>query len=408
MTYQETVNYLFTLYPNLAKNGWDAYKPGLERVLELAKKTDNPHLKYPIIHIAGTNGKGSVSNILTSILMEAGFKVGLFTSPHLIDFSERIRVNGEPIAQQYVIDFVAKYDEVYKNTQPSFFEFTNMMAFKYFEDCKVDIAIIETGLGGRLDSTNICKPILSVITNIGMDHQKFLGNTIPKIASEKAGIIKSNTPVVIGETQVETTPVFIESAKNNNAPIAWADQQDKVCFKTDLLGMYQTKNIQTSYYAIQELIKQGWEIPIESIKNGVSRVYANTNFAGRWQQIRTSPKVIIDTGHNVEGIKMILSQLKDEKTNITMILAFASDKDISEIFTLLPKTYRYVFTTVPNARMLSSDELLQKANEQNLSATELNSIEKAYSFALNNSTKKDVIFVGGSNYLIGEFLKIIE
>lgn len=406
MNYTETVNYLFALYPNLANNGWGAYKPGLERVYALSNLIDNPQKKYPIIHIAGTNGKGSVTHILASVLQQSGYKVGIFSSPHLIDFRERIKVNGELIPEQYVEDFVAQNDEKFKSVGPSFFEYTTMMAFDYFYHQKVDIAIIETGLGGRLDCTNIVEPILSIITNIGLDHQKFLGDTLPQIALEKAGIIKSNTSVIIGKNQPETERIFKAAAIKNNSPIYFASEKSYPNLECDLKGVYQLENIKTVQCALEFLQSSWHKITPYSIALGLQNVVKNTNFLGRWQIVQQNPTVIVDTAHNVDGITILIEQLKQLQQSITLITGFASDKNVDEILQLFPSQFNYIFTSTENARMLSAEDLAQKALKYQLNFQIVSSIAQIPKFFLKDY--KGVYIVAGSNYIVGDFLKAIR
>ena len=403
MNYQETVNYLFALYPNLANNGWGAYKPGLERVYALSNLIDNPQKKYPIIHIAGTNGKGSVTHILASVLQQSGYKVGVFCSPHLVDFRERIKINGEYIPEKFVVDFVKQNDEKFKEVGPSFFEYTTMMAFNYFYQEKVDIAIIETGLGGRLDCTNIVEPILSIITNIGLDHQKFLGDTIPQIALEKAGIIKSNVPVVIGKTQAETERIFKAAAIKNKSDIYFAANMNFPEMESDLQGLYQKENIHTVQCALEVLQSTWTKITPHSIVAGLKNVVKNTNFLGRWQVVQQQPKVIVDTAHNVDGITILIQQLQQLNQPITLITGFASDKNIDEILELFPLNFSYIFTSTSNSRMLSAEDLAQKASKYKLNHQIVPNISLVSQYFLKDY--KGIYIIAGSNYIVGDFLK---
>lgn len=403
MNYQETVNYLFALYPNLANNGWGAYKPGLERVYALSNLIDNPQKKYPLIHIAGTNGKGSVTHILASVLQQSGYKVGVFCSPHLVDFRERIKINGEYIPEKFVVDFVKQNDEKFKEVGPSFFEYTTMMAFNYFYQEKVDIAIIETGLGGRLDCTNIVEPILSIITNIGLDHQKFLGDTIPQIALEKAGIIKSNVPVVIGKTQTETERIFKAAAIKNKSDIYFAAIMNFPEMESDLQGLYQQENIKTVQCALEVLQSTWTKISPHSIAIGVKNVVKNTNFLGRWQVVQQQPKVIVDTAHNVDGITILIQQLQQLNQPITLITGFASDKNIDEILELFPPNFSYIFTSTSNSRMLSAEDLAQKASKYKLNHQIVPNISLVSQYFLKDY--KGIYIIAGSNYIVGDFLK---
>lgn len=403
MNYQETVNYLFALYPNLANNGWGAYKPGLERVYALSNLIDNPQKKYPIIHIAGTNGKGSCTHILASVLRQSGYKVGVFCSPHLVDFRERIKINGEYIPEKFVVDFVQLNDEKFKDVGPSFFEYTTMMAFDYFYQQKVDIAIIETGLGGRLDCTNIVEPILSIITNIGLDHQKFLGDTLPQIALEKAGIIKSNVPVVIGKTQAETERIFKAAAIKNKSEIYFVANMNFPDLESDLQGLYQQENIKTVQCALEVLQSTWTKILPHSIANGLKNVVKNTNFLGRWQVVQQQPKVIVDTAHNVDGITILIQQLQQLNQPITLITGFASDKNIDEILELFPPNFSYIFTSTSNSRMLSAEDLAQKASKFKLNHQIVPNISLVSQYFLKDY--KGIYIIAGSNYIVGDFLK---
>lgn len=406
MNYQETLNYLFSLYPNIDQKGWGAYKPGLERVFELSKLTHHPQKKYPIIHIAGTNGKGSVSHFLAAALQQAGYTTGLFCSPHLVDFSERIKINGETIPQHEVINFVQKYDQAYQVVQPSFFEFTCMMALDYFAQQKVDIAIIETGMGGRLDCTNIVHPILSVITNIGWDHQKFLGNNLTAIALEKAGIIKKNIPVVIGKKQAETDRVFKATALNLNCSLHFAQDSTHEFpmedYPSDLTGIYQTENKLTALVALKNIQQHFPKLSQKVIQQAFKQVVANTNFMGRWQIVSTNPKIIVDTAHNVDGMQQVVEQLNGEAQKITVVLGFAADKDVEDIIKLFPLNWEYIWTSCSNPRMLTAQNLAKKALRHNLKGKIIERIEDFISLDKN---PQNTYFIGGSNYLVGDFLK---
>lgn len=423
MNYSETLQYLYDRLPVFHHIGSSAYKPGLDNTIQLMNGLGNPHNRFRSIHIAGTNGKGSVSSMLSSILQEAGYKVGLYTSPHLVDFGERIRVNGKMIEQQYVIDFVELHQGLFAGIEPSFFEATMAMAFNYFADCEVDIAIIEVGLGGRLDSTNIIHPILSVITNISFDHVGFLGDTLAKIAHEKAGIIKPNTPVVVGEALPETRPVFEAKAREENAAIIFADEQLQVFFEryennkmlvrttTDkefcigLCGLYQLKNIATILLTVNGLNSIGLEIKDTSLELGLKFVGENTGLQGRWQILQENPTVVVDTGHNVGGINYVVEQLKaQDYDKLHIVIGMVNDKDISSVLELLPLEAEYYFTQAQIIRAMPVDELEKKAATIGLNGHTFISVNEAVDAAIRNADANDFIFIGGSNFVVGEVL----
>lgn len=404
MNYQETINFLFTQFPSYQKEGKNAFKPGLERILKLSELANNPHKNFKSIHIAGTNGKGSCSHMLASILQESGYKVGLFTSPHLKDFRERIKINGVEITEQYVIDFVHKFKSKAKSIQPSFFEYTTIMAFEYFSSQKVDIAIIETGLGGRLDCSNIIVPEISMITNIGLDHQQFLGETLTEIASEKAGIIKPNVPVVIGKKQGETVSVFDFFAHKNNAELIYAENTS-VNYKLGLKGYCQKENSKTVLTTINKLQNKGWEIPENAIKEGFKNTVENTGLFGRWNTLQKNPKVICDTGHNKDGIKLIVQQLKDETyENLHIVWGMVNDKDVAEILNLLPKKARYYWCSPKIERALTTKELKATAYNLKLKGESYSSVLTAKENAIKSGGKNDLIFIGGSTFVVAEAL----
>ncbi|MBI34140.1 MAG: tetrahydrofolate synthase [Flavobacteriales bacterium] len=404
MNYKKTTDFLFKQFPAFQKKGESAYKPGLDRVSKLSKLVANPHKKFKSIHIAGTNGKGSCSHMMASIMQEAGYKVGLFTSPHLKDFRERIKINGIEIPEQKVIDFVSRLKHKTTSIKPSFFEYTTIMAFEYFADQKVDIAIIETGLGGRLDCSNIIKPEISIITNIGFDHQQFLGNTLTKIAKEKAGIIKTNTPVVIGRRQHETIDVFNFFSRKKQSKIIWADEVN--CnFKLDLLGSYQKENSRTVFAAINELKNQGWEISTNTIKSGFEKSIQNTGIKGRWDILQETPKVICDTGHNEDGVNQIVRQLNDLNFNqLHIVWGMTNDKDISKILTLLPEKANYYWCSPKIERALKTDDLEINATKFKLKGKKYDSVKKALNKAILNASDEDLIFIGGSTFVVAEAL----
>ncbi len=384
--------------------GKQAFKKDLKNTLALCEILDNPHQKFRSIHIAGTNGKGSVSHMLAAALQANGFKVGLYTSPHLKDFKERIKINGKPISSQFVIKFVKQYKGEFEAIQPSFFEWTVALAFYYFAQKKVDIAIIETGMGGRLDSTNVVSPLLSVITNIGFDHMEFLGDTLEKIAGEKAGIIKANTLVIIGRTQNETQEVFLEKAKTLSSPIIFADQQPRVIINTDLKGGYQKENLQTVITALKVLKSENiLAIDLTKAKKGLKQVVKSTGLNGRWQILSKSPKIICDVGHNEEGIKWVIENLKKEKfETLHFVLGMVSDKDHAKILSMLPKNATYYFCKPNIPRGLEVNLLHAKSLAAGLEGKGYASVKSAFNAAKKRASKKDLIFVGGSTFVVAE------
>ncbi len=406
MTYQQTLDYLFSQLPMFQRIGASAYKVDLSNTIALCNLLDNPQYKFKSIHIAGTNGKGSTSHMLASILQEAGYKVGLYTSPHLIDFRERIKINREMISEESVIDFVTKYKADFEKINLSFFEWTVGLAFDYFSKQKVDIAVVETGLGGRLDSTNVIHPEISIITNIGKDHMQFLGDTLEKIAVEKAGIIKKNVPVVIGETQKEIEHIFNTKAKELDASIYFADQIIHQELESDLKGSYQKKNIKTVLASIQELKKLGYVISEENIQVGLSNVVRNTGLMGRWQTLGENPKVICDTGHNEAGIKEVVNQIESLNYNkLHFVLGAVNDKEIDSILELLPKHAEYYFCQAKIPRALDVLELKNKAASYNLMGNSYDSVVSAYEVAKITAKKDDLIFIGGSTFVVAEVLQ---
>lgn len=431
MTYQETTEYLFNQMPMFEKQGTTGYKEGLQNTLALDEHFGHPHQHFRTIHVAGTNGKGSCSHTLASILQQCGYKVGLYTSPHIVDFRERIRINGTPISKQYVIDFVEKERHFFEPLHPSFFEVTTALAFKYFYDQNVDVAVIEVGLGGRLDCTNIITPLLSVITNISFDHTQFLGNTLAKIAGEKAGIIKPNVPVVIGEANDETRPVFIKKAESVSAPITFAEDTPEVLeahlndnnmvyttrsfgtIKGDLCGLYQKKNANTILIAIQVLNREtnlfkGIDIH-QCVLNGFKEVTSATGLTGRWQTVRKAPLVICDTGHNVGGWEYLSKQIKSISCNKKRIVfGMVGDKDVDGVLCLLPKDATYYFTKPANKRAMSEKEMQAHAARFGLNGNCYPSVIQAYDAALKESQAEDFVFVGGSSYVVADFLENIH
>lgn len=406
LSYSQTVEWMFQQLPMYQRVGADAFKKDLVNIINFSDYLGNPQNKFKTVHVAGTNGKGSTSHMLASILQEAGYKVGLYTSPHLIDFRERIKINGKEIPENDVVNFIDSNKNYLKKHNLSFFEMTVGMAFSYFSKENVDIAIIEVGLGGRLDSTNIIKPILSVITNIGLDHTNMLGNTLEEIAAEKAGIIKPCTPVIIGEYQEETYPVFQKIAKTNSSKILLASSET-ISLETDLKGDYQEKNTKTAFLAIKELQSLGIKISSENIKQGLLSVISNTGLQGRWQQIHAHPKVICDTAHNKEGILYVVNQLKKESYNkLHIVLGFVSDKKLEDILPLFPKDATYYFCRPDIPRGLNENSLLQEALKFNLEGNSYASVKEAFMASLSSAKKQDLIYVGGSTFVVAEILAV--
>ena len=385
--------------------GQSAYKADLAATLNLAKYLKNPEKSFKSIHVAGTNGKGSTSHMLASVFQEAGYKTGLYTSPHLKDFRERIKINGQMISEQYVSNFVQNHRPFFESNQLSFFEMTVGLAFEYFRSENVDIAIVEVGMGGRLDSTNIIAPEVSVITNIGLDHTQFLGDTLEKVAVEKAGIIKDRVPVIIGETSPETKRVFEEIALERNAPIVFAEMNDASTYSSDLKGSYQQKNIRTVISILRMLQKKGWNISEENIQKGLMNTVKNTGLMGRWQILGQAPKVICDTAHNREGLQIVLDQLASEDfQNLHIILGVVSDKDLASILPLFPKDATYYFCRPNIPRGLDASLLLSRARGFGLIGQEYISVSKAYEAALKAALPQDLVFVGGSTFVVAEVL----
>lgn len=429
MTYKETLEFLYNQLPAYHRIGKAAYKNDLNNTIALDNYLGNPHLKFRTIHVAGTNGKGSVSHMIASVLQEAGYKTGLYTSPHLKDFRERIRVNGEMIPEDEIVTFVTNHKAIIESVSPSFFEMCVAMAFNHFAEYKVDVAVIEVGLGGRLDSTNIIKPILSVITNIGTDHMDLLGDSFEKIAHEKAGVIKEKIPLVISETHPETIEVFKKRATETGSEIVFSDQKfrctlgennnsgfprnyvveendTKVTFSgTTLLGGdYQAKNIQCIYQVFKSL-KSVLNISDANIKAGITNVILNTGLLGRWQIISHSPLTICDTGHNKEGLEFVMNQLKEiKKTSLHLVIGFVSDKDLKSVLPLFPKDAVYYFTKASVARALDEKVLQTKAMEYGLIGNTYPDVKSAVDAAKEKSSTDDVIFIGGSTFVVAEVL----
>ena len=402
MTYEETLDWMFAQLPMYQREGKAAFKKDLTNTVAFSKILNFPENKFKSIHVAGTNGKGSTSHMLASILQEAGYKVGLYTSPHLKNFTERIRSNGVEIPQQKVAAFITKNRDFLEAQKLSFFEMTVGLAFDYFASEKVDIAIVEVGLGGRLDSTNIITPELSVITNIGLDHTQFLGETLPEIAFEKAGIIKHKIPVIIGEEQVAVKQVFLKKAEAENAPIYFASDTVKT-FKTDLLGNYQQRNLKTAVGAIKLL--KGFQVSEQNIEKGLLNVVKNTNLKGRWQVLQEHPKVICDTAHNTEGLEVVLQQLKKETfKKLHIVLGFVSDKKLEDVLPLFPNNASYYFCKPDIPRGLSAAVLQEKAIPFDVIGEKYTSVKEALNSALLNANQQDVIYVGGSTFVVAEII----
>ena len=434
MTYKETCQYLYKQTPMFERQGTAAYKEGLENTLALDEHFGHPHRRYPTIHVAGTNGKGSCAHTLAAILQHCGYRVGLYTSPHLVDFSERIRINGAPIKEDYVVDFVANEKTFFELLKPSFFEVTTAMAFKYFADEKVDIAVIEVGLGGRLDCTNIITPIVSVITNISYDHTQFLGNSLEQIAMEKAGIMKKDVPVVIGETTPETRMVFEAVAQETGAPIIFAEDKPEVIsvelstncmhyqtisygtIQGELCGLCQQKNANTILAVVRQLEDLGFmyrynplsdvEVRGKEVSEGFKDVCEVTGLKGRWQTVSKEPTVVCDTGHNVGGWQYLSQQLSQVQCRqMHIVFGLVDDKDMDGILALLPKNAVYYFTKADNKRAVSENVLKVFGQQAGLKGESYPSVAEAYQAARNAAGKDDFVFIGGSSYVVADFLK---
>lgn len=426
MNYAETINYLYERLPMFSRIGEKAYKEDLHNTLELCESLDHPQRRFRSVHIAGTNGKGSVSHLLASVLMACGYKTGLYTSPHLRDFRERIRINGRMIPEDFVVRFTERMMPEIDRIEPSFFEITVAMAFEYFSNEQVDVAVIETGLGGRLDSTNVITPELSVITNIGWDHMNILGNTLPKIASEKAGIIKPGIPAVIGEYDPETAPVFIKKAESEMAPLVFAKDRwkatgyrhedgllmveacrisssEQLTCALDLTGIYQVNNLMTVLTAIVQLRKSGWQLPQAQVLEGLRNAGRSTGLRGRWELIRQAPRLVVDVAHNPPGM-----QLLQEQINITphrrlhIVLGMVKDKDVNAVLTLLPKGASYYFTRAGIPRAMPEAELAERARSFGHNGHAYPNIDEALDAALHEAAADDLILVCGSVFLAGE------
>ena len=405
MNYKETLDWMFSQLPMYQRQGKTAFKKDLTNSLALSKHLDYPERKFKTIHVAGTNGKGSTSHMLASILQEAGYKVGLYTSPHLKDFRERIRINGNVIEEQDVVSFVNDNSEFLKKHKLSFFEMTVGLAFDCFAKHNVDVAIIEVGLGGRLDSTNIISPVVSVITNIGLDHTQFLGETLPEIAFEKAGIIKNGIPVVIGEYQKETFPVFEKIAKANKATLYLAQKNISQNYKTDLKGTYQLNNLKTTVQTCTVLNEKGFNISPNNIETGLINVASNTGLLGRWQILQTKPKVICDTAHNREGLSYVLNQLENEiYCNLHIVFGVVNDKDLNTIIDLLPKNANYYLCKPNIPRGMNANKLRDKFLANGCIGDSYCSVNEAFNSALQKAKSEDFIYIGGSTFVVAEII----
>ncbi|TRX65767.1 folylpolyglutamate synthase/dihydrofolate synthase family protein [Carboxylicivirga sp. M1479] len=433
MNYKETLDFLFAQLPMYQRVGKAAYKADLETTLALDKYFQHPHKAYKTIHIGGTNGKGSVSHCIASILQEAGYKVGLYTSPHLKDFRERIRINGEMISEQAVVDFVGQHQQIIQSLQPSFFEMSVAMAFDYFKKEEIDIAIMEVGMGGRLDSTNIISPLISAITNIGLDHTAFLGNSLDKIAYEKAGIIKKDVPLIIGQSHTQTAPVFKAVAKEKETNIVFADQNFEIStatfsidekqifqiykdeqlvykdLKLDLLGSYQQKNIITVLACVEQLQKQGVSITTKHLYDGLENVVNNTGLLGRWQHLGYNPRIVCDTGHNLDGMIMLVEQIQNTPHDqLHFVLGMVNDKDHEAVLDILPKKASYYFTKASIPRSLNENTLQEMAQKHGLNGKTYHSVDKALEAAKKNASDNDLIFIGGSTFIVADILENIN
>lgn len=428
MTYQQTLDYLFARLPMFQRVGAAAYKANLDNTHKIVELLGKPHQKLKCIHVAGTNGKGSSSHMISSVLQQAGYKTGLYTSPHLIDFRERIKINGKMIPKNYIVEFVEKYKEEFEKIEPSFFEWTVGLAFDYFAKEEVDVAVIEVGLGGRLDSTNVITPKVSLITNISYDHMNLLGDTLEKIAAEKAGIIKARVPVVVSQYQSESGPLFNAVAKELKTSVQFADKNYKVVdhklkdgylnasilnkitnttlnLDLDLTGIYQLKNVLGVLNTLDVIEKSGFIIEQNDIKKGLKQVVKNTGLEGRWQTISEKPLIIADTGHNEDGIKNVIANLKTiEYTQLHFIFGTVNDKDVSKILELLPKDATYYFTKANIPRALDENELFERAQKIKLKGKTFSNVKEAIEAAKRAHKKNDLILIGGSTFIVGDAL----
>lgn len=401
MTYKETLDWMFAQLPMYQQKGASAMNAKLDNIISFCNVLGNPEKKFKSIHVAGTNGKGSSSHMLASILQEAGYKVGLYTSPHLKDFRERIKINGQVVSEEFVVDFIERHKPFLEYHKLSFFEMTVGMAFDYFAQEQVDIAIVEVGLGGRLDSTNIILPEVSLITNIGMDHTQFLGDTLEKIALEKAGIIKPKVPVVISETQPETKMIFNLIAHQLKSNIVFADVEPALGYTTDLLGDYQQKNINGVVAAIQQL--KGFKVQEQAVINGLKGVVENTGLLGRWQVFQEKPLVIFDTAHNKEGLQLVLKQIeKQSYQQLHIVLGFVNDKDVRAVLSLFPKDAKYYFVRPSIPRGMDVGVLEELAKGQGLEGDKYVSVQEGFQKAMNKAGAEDMVYVGGSTFVVAE------
>lgn len=427
MTYKEAIDFLFTSLPVFEDKGAGAYKPGLERVAAFAASLGNPQEKFPSIHVAGTNGKGSTAHMLAAIFQAAGYRTGLYTSPHLLDFRERIRVDGRMITEQAVTDFTQRHKDEMVRLGLSFFEMATAMAFDRFARAGVDIAVVETGLGGRLDATNILTPLVSVVTNIGIEHTQYLGDTIPEIAAEKAGIIKPGVPAVIGETNPESAPAFAAKAAESGSPIVFADREYAVervspgefrvtgrdcgerSFRLDLAGDYQQKNLATVLTAIDEVRRAGrFEITDDALRSGLLHAARTTGLAGRWQVAAEHPLTVLDTAHNAHGLAQVVRQIAEQRyRRLHMVLGFVADKDLDSIIPLLPRDARYILASPSVGRAMPAEELRLHFAAAGIAAETAVSVAEAVRMALGAASEDDMIYVGGSNFTVAEALREI-
>lgn len=428
MTYDETLRYLYASAPLFQQIGAGAYKEGLETTRTLDAHFGHPHRKYLTIHIGGTNGKGTCSHSVAAVLQAAGYRVGLYTSPHLVDFRERIRVDGVPMPEAYVVDFVARERSFFEPLRPSFFELTTAMAFKYFADAAVDIAIVEVGLGGRLDCTNIVQPVLSVVTNISLDHTQFLGHTLAAIAGEKAGIFKAGTPAVVGEVTPETRPVFTDAAARVGASLVFAEDAPEVLavsrdaadewrfesrtfgsVRSSLTGAYQERNMNTLLTALRELGRAGVRFSADDVRAGLGQVQATTGLRGRWETLRQSPTVVCDTGHNVGAWQYLAPQLRAQRCRrLRVVFGMAGDKDVRSVLALLPRDAAYYFTQASVRRALPAADLLREAEACGLAGAAYPTVASAYTQALADADADDFLFVGGSSFVVADLLAFLQ
>jgi len=432
MTYQQTLDYLYARLPMFQRVGAAAYKADLTNTIKILEVLGKPHQKLKCIHVAGTNGKGSSSHMLAAILQQAGYKTGLYTSPHLVDFRERIKINGKMIPKNYIVEFVEKYKESFEQIEPSFFEWTVGLAFDYFAKEEVDVAVIEVGLGGRLDSTNVITPVVSLITNIGYDHMNLLGDSLDKIATEKAGIIKPRIPVVISQYQSESGPLFSQIAKDNRSPIEFADKIYKVnsvkltngllvvavlnrrnnkedIYELDLTGTYQTKNLLGILNAVEYIVKAGFVIEDDNVKKALRQVVKLTGLSGRWQKLSDKPLIVADTGHNEDGIKQVLENLKTVSyKKLHFVLGAVNDKEISKILSLLPKDAVYYFVKASVPRALDEKELQVQASKIKLNGKSYATVKEGFEAAKKACKKDEMIFIGGSTFVVGDVLQFLS